>query len=157
VAGTFTDGQLRDVVASSLFVAGSVYTRRPDGDLCFNGERPGPRWHGHGYFPRRLWMLEEGRNPKTGTPVQVAPKRLPFFKIGKDLHERLNKDRLPKLATAAPVGSDSLGILWQRRCSWMRRYGDDGDLSLVRPVAQEHPIGSRCPVLDIGFKDLLAR
>ena len=31
-----------------------------------------------------------GRNPKTGERVQVAPKRLPFFKIGKELKERVD-------------------------------------------------------------------
>jgi hypothetical protein len=75
VAGTFTDDQLRDVVASSLFVAGSVYTRRPDGDLCFNRERPGPRWHGHGYFPRRLWMLEEGRLVRRRPRLRRRPRQ----------------------------------------------------------------------------------
>jgi len=32
----------------------------------------------------------QGRNPKTGENVQVAPKRLPFFKIGKELKERVD-------------------------------------------------------------------
>jgi integration host factor subunit beta len=29
-----------------------------------------------------------GRNPKTGESVQIAPKKLPFFKCGKELKER---------------------------------------------------------------------
>ena len=32
-----------------------------------------------------------GRNPKTGETVPVAPKRLPFFKCGKDLKDRVDK------------------------------------------------------------------
>jgi integration host factor subunit beta len=32
----------------------------------------------------------QGRNPRTGERVQVAPKRLPFFKIGKELKERVD-------------------------------------------------------------------
>lgn len=32
-----------------------------------------------------------GRNPKTGEKVQISPKRLPFFKCGKELRERVNK------------------------------------------------------------------
>jgi integration host factor subunit beta len=32
-----------------------------------------------------------GRNPKTGIPVEVAPKKLPFFKCGKDLKDRMNQ------------------------------------------------------------------
>lgn len=31
-----------------------------------------------------------GRNPKTGAQVTIAPKRLPFFKCGKELKERVN-------------------------------------------------------------------
>ena len=32
-----------------------------------------------------------GRNPKTGQQVDVPAKRLPFFKCGKELKERLNR------------------------------------------------------------------
>lgn len=31
-----------------------------------------------------------GRNPKTGEKVQIRPKKLPFFKCGKELRERVN-------------------------------------------------------------------
>ncbi|OEU53454.1 MAG: integration host factor subunit beta [Desulfobacterales bacterium C00003060] len=31
-----------------------------------------------------------GRNPKTGEPTHVPPKRLPFFKCGKELKERVD-------------------------------------------------------------------
>ncbi len=32
----------------------------------------------------------QGRNPMTGESVQVAPKKLPFFKCGKELKERVD-------------------------------------------------------------------
>ena len=32
-----------------------------------------------------------GRNPKTGKKVEIAPKKLPYFKCGKGLRERVNK------------------------------------------------------------------
>ncbi len=32
-----------------------------------------------------------GRNPKTGQPVNVAPKKLPFFKPGTDLKSRVDE------------------------------------------------------------------
>jgi integration host factor subunit beta len=32
-----------------------------------------------------------GRNPKTGEKVKIAPKRLPFFKAGKELKERVDR------------------------------------------------------------------
>jgi integration host factor subunit beta len=31
-----------------------------------------------------------GRNPKTGERVKIKPKKLPFFKVGKELKERVN-------------------------------------------------------------------
>lgn len=41
------------------------------------------------------WVVKEypgyeGRNPKSGEKIQVAPKRLPFFKVGKELRERID-------------------------------------------------------------------
>ena len=32
-----------------------------------------------------------GRNPKTGEKVKIAPKKLPFFKGGKELKERVDR------------------------------------------------------------------
>lgn len=32
----------------------------------------------------------KGRNPKTGDQIEVKPKRLPFFKVGKDLRQRVD-------------------------------------------------------------------
>ena len=32
-----------------------------------------------------------GRNPKTGERVKIKPKRLPFFKAGKELKERVDR------------------------------------------------------------------
>ena len=31
-----------------------------------------------------------GRNPKTGEKVEIAPKKLPFFKVGKELRDRVD-------------------------------------------------------------------
>ena len=33
----------------------------------------------------------EGRNPKTGESLRIPAKKLPFFRIGKELHERINQ------------------------------------------------------------------
>ncbi len=62
-------------------------------DALVRGDRIEIR--GFGTFEVRSYKGYEGRNPKTGNPVQVAPKKLPFFKIGKELHERLNRNRAP--------------------------------------------------------------
>ena len=46
---------------------------------------------GFGSFEIRDYKSYEGRNPRTGDPVEVQPKRLPFFKVGKELKERVNE------------------------------------------------------------------
>lgn len=51
---------------------------------------------GFGSFTVRQYKAYEGRNPRTGEPVHVAPKRLPFFKVGKDLRLRVNGQRTGK-------------------------------------------------------------
>ena len=45
----------------SLYAVAGVYGRRAGGDLQYDGDRPGADWHVHGYFPRGLWMLRDGR------------------------------------------------------------------------------------------------
>jgi integration host factor subunit beta len=46
---------------------------------------------GFGSFEIRNYRAYEGRNPRTGSAVSVKPKRLPFFKVGKELKERVNE------------------------------------------------------------------
>jgi integration host factor subunit beta len=46
---------------------------------------------GFGSFEVRHYKSYEGRNPRTGETVRVDPKKLPFFKAGKELRERINK------------------------------------------------------------------
>ncbi len=41
-------------------------------------------------FYVKEYKAYSGRNPKTGKPVQVKPKKLPFFKCGKELRERVD-------------------------------------------------------------------
>lgn len=45
---------------------------------------------GFGSFKVRERRSRDGRNPKTGEPVHVPPKTVPYFKPGKDLRERVN-------------------------------------------------------------------
>jgi len=46
---------------------------------------------GFGAFSVKQRPARTGRNPRTGDPVFVAEKRIPFFKTGKELRERLNQ------------------------------------------------------------------
>ena len=45
---------------------------------------------GFGAFSVRERKARIGRNPRTGEPVNVEAKRMPFFKMGKGMRERLN-------------------------------------------------------------------
>jgi integration host factor subunit beta len=45
---------------------------------------------GFGSFTVREYRSYNGRNPRTGKPVAVPEKRLPFFKVGKELREIVN-------------------------------------------------------------------
>ena len=45
---------------------------------------------GFGSFVVRNYRGYKGRNPKTGEVVDVAPKKLHFFKAGKELKEMVN-------------------------------------------------------------------
>lgn len=67
---------------------------------------------GFGSFTVREYKAYEGRNPRTGETVHVAPKRLPFFKVGKDLRERVNQAyqrELDGASSAPPSGGDAGG------------------------------------------------
>jgi integration host factor subunit beta len=46
---------------------------------------------GFGSFRIRNRGARIGRNPKTGERVEVPPKRIPYFKPGKELKEQLNQ------------------------------------------------------------------
>jgi integration host factor subunit beta len=41
-------------------------------------------------FYVKEYQSYKGRNPRTGESVQVAPKKLPFFKCGKELKNRVD-------------------------------------------------------------------
>ena len=45
---------------------------------------------GLGTFEVRKYLAYAGRNPKTGKRIEVKPKKLPFFKVGKELKERVD-------------------------------------------------------------------
>lgn len=46
---------------------------------------------GFGAFSVKERDARVGRNPRTGDSVKVPPKKMPFFKTGKLLHERMNE------------------------------------------------------------------
>jgi integration host factor subunit beta len=58
-------------------------------NALLSGERIEIR--GFGSFVIKEYEAYVGRNPKTGATIDVKPKKLPFFKVGKELKERVAK------------------------------------------------------------------
>jgi integration host factor subunit beta len=46
---------------------------------------------GFGNFKLRSRRARKARNPKTGASVDVPPKKVPYFKVGKELREMINR------------------------------------------------------------------
>ena len=75
-----------EVVVNTIFDAMTEALRR--------GERIEIR--GFGSFVVKHRQAREGRNPKTGAVVPVAAKRVPFFKVGKELKLRVDGKPVPE-------------------------------------------------------------
>lgn len=63
---------------------------------------------GFGSFIPKLRRSRAARNPRTGEQVQVAEKHVPFFSVGKELRERINK-----MPTSSNVADKNRGP-WQK-------------------------------------------
>jgi len=50
---------------------------------------------GFGAFSAKLRKAHQGRNPRTGAVVAVGRKAVPFFKTGKAMRARLNRETVP--------------------------------------------------------------
>ena len=61
-------------------------------DSLTKGERVELR--GFGAFSVKKRPARTGRNPRTGEPVHVEEKHVPFFKTGKELRDRVNTSML---------------------------------------------------------------
>ena len=73
-------------------------------DALHRGEKIELR--GFGSFRLRRREPRKGRNPKTGDKVDVPPKKVPYFKPGKELKELINRE--PDSSSPAPAPSGTL-------------------------------------------------
>jgi integration host factor subunit beta len=66
---------------------------------------------GFGSFRVRSRGARRGRNPKTGAPVDIPAKHVPYFKPGKEMKELINleADGTTAPQTSAPTGSTPTG------------------------------------------------
>jgi integration host factor subunit beta len=89
-----TKQQLTDRLAAQQGISKIIAKRAVD--LIFDGMteelvRGGKvEIRGFGSFQVRRYESYKSRNPKTGEPIEVKPKKMPHFKVGKDLFKRLN-------------------------------------------------------------------
>ena len=65
---------------------------------------------GFGSFQVKIREAREGRNPKTGQEVKIPAKRTPFFKVGKELKERIDAAWRAERAAAGTDGESSGGV-----------------------------------------------
>jgi len=92
-----TKSELIDSIADKLHLAKARAEQIVD--TVFNAmvdalkDGQGIEIRGFGSFTIREYRAYDGRNPRTGEIVKVAQKRLPFFKVGKELRERVNASR----------------------------------------------------------------
>ena len=82
---------LKDKVALSRKDAGKVVDTFFDTlkETLSKGDRVEIR--GFGSFSVKNYKPYVGRNPKTGEQINVTSKKLPFFKVGKELKEKVDK------------------------------------------------------------------
>ncbi len=69
-----------EVIVNTVFQS-MADTLRDDGRIEIRG---------FGSFVVKRRRARDGRNPKTGRPVEVDAKRVPFFKVGKELKLRVD-------------------------------------------------------------------
>jgi integration host factor subunit beta len=60
---------------------------------------------GFGSFQVKVREAREGRNPKTGDEVRIPAKRTPFFKVGKELKERIDQARQGERSVPSSSGA----------------------------------------------------
>jgi len=74
-----TEKQAADII--NLVFGGFTGTLKKGGGIEIRG---------FGSFRVRKYKSYSGRNPKTGKDIKVKPKKLPFFKVGKELKEMVD-------------------------------------------------------------------
>ena len=81
-------------------------------DALHRGEKIELR--GFGSFRLRKREPRKGRNPKTGDKVDVPPKKVPYFKPGKELKDLINREAEAAEAEAAAVEAGAIPAVVQR-------------------------------------------
>ncbi len=83
--------ELSDETGLSMTKAGDVVNTVFNGIAKTLAKGGRVELRGFGSFKVKKYKGYKGKNPKTGETVKVKPKKLPFFKCGKEMKERVNK------------------------------------------------------------------
>ncbi len=111
-------GRDAEVIVNAVFEAMT--------DALCSGERIEIR--GFGSFVVKQRRAREGRNPKTGDIVAVAAKRVPFFKVGKELKQRV--DRYEQLIPSSPSSNSSSSSIAAPAASTKQSHVSSGSRSV---------------------------
>jgi integration host factor subunit beta len=76
---------------------------------------------GFGSFRVRERGARRGRNPKTGDPVDIPAKRVPYFKPGKEMKELINEE------TSAPTSEEADDTATTSGTTGQEGHGDNGN------------------------------
>ncbi len=95
-------------------------------DALVKGDRIEIR--GFGSFTTKNYGAYTGRNPRTGETIHVPPKKLPFFKVGKELKERVDRGFKESGAPEAEAATSPAG--------------ESEPTTPVPPTTPENPSGS---------------
>ena len=116
-------------------------------DALHRGEKIELR--GFGSFRLRKREPRKGRNPKTGDKVDVPPKKVPYFKPGKELKELINRE--PEVASpnaAAPPDA------WRSRDTFeSSRLRIESRWRLETHDLTTHSYGTSLVALETGLRD----
>lgn len=108
---------------------------------------------GFGSFEVRAYRGYVGRNPRSGSTVEVKPKRLAFFKVGKELKDRVQRSGIlaraakanaananGKVAASAPVSAPTLAAEVAEQARLLPpSHADDGVAAVPRgPAPAKH-------------------
>ena len=125
-------------------------------DALHRGEKIELR--GFGSFRLRKREPRKGRNPKTGDKVDVPPKKVPYFKPGKELKELINREaEATSVVAAASIRSDPRRRFDRRSRRWTIS-GPPGDFDYVtsekadrvRVLPASRRPGKRCRARSAG-------
>jgi len=67
---------------------------------------------GFGSFQVKIREARDGRNPKTGEPVHISAKRTPFFKVGKELKEMVDRTPSATDESGSEPASEESDTVW---------------------------------------------